>query len=101
MSEMWVTSFENGMKVSMLSPSGIIKPYEEDKLITVFPTPFNEQLTFTNLNPNKSFIKVNMYDLNGRLMISKKDETNYINVMSLGSGIYMMDFIFNNYSMGY
>jgi hypothetical protein len=42
-----------------------------------------------------------IFDLNGRLMISKKDETNHIDVMYLGSGIYVMKFIFNNYSMGY
>jgi hypothetical protein len=94
---MWVTSFGNGMKVDVLSPSGIIKQNEEDKVITVFPNPFNEQITFTNHYPNRCIINVKMYDLNGRLIISKKDGTNYINAMSLGSGIYVMEFIFNNY----
>ena len=101
LSEMWVTSFGNGMKVGMLSPLGIIKPSEEDKLITVFPNPFNEQITFTNLNPNRRILKVNLYDSNGRLMISKQDETNFINTTSLGSGIYVMEFVFNNHSIGY
>jgi hypothetical protein len=101
LSEMWVTSFGNGMKVGVLSPLGIVKPSEEDKLITVFPNPFNEQITFTNLNPNRRIIKANLYDSNGRLMISKQDETNFVNTTSLGSGIYVLEFVFNNHSIGY
>ena len=101
LSEMWVTSFGNGMKMGVLSPLGIVKPSEEDKLITVFPNPFNEQITFTNLNPNRRIIKVNMYDSNGRLLISKQDETNFINATLLGSGVYVLEFVFNNHSIGY
>jgi len=100
-SEVWVTSFGNGMKVGSSSPLGIKETISEDKTITVYPNPFNDQISFRNLNNTKRFAKVNIYDANGRLIITKQLQSNSINTSSLDSGIYYMEFIFNDNTKGY
>jgi len=99
--EMWVTSFGNGMKVGLLNSSGINEINSDNNLIDVYPNPFNNQISFSNLNKDKHILNVNIYNVQGQLLISKKGETNTINTTSLSSGIYLMEFILNNNSKEY
>jgi hypothetical protein len=63
--------------------------------------PIAQMVYYSSRDAGNNLAIHTIFDLNGRLMISKKDETNHINVMSLGSGVYVRRFIFNNYSRGY
>ncbi|MCX6258488.1 MAG: T9SS type A sorting domain-containing protein [Bacteroidia bacterium] len=99
--EMWVTSFGNGMKLGLINSSGINEMDDGNNKIKVYPNPFNEQIYFTNLNDNPVISKVNIYNVQGQLLISKQVETNYVNTVSLSSGIYIMEFIFNDHSKCY
>ena len=100
-SEVWVTSFGNGMKVGTSGPLGIRESATSDNPVTVYPNPFNEKITFSNSNNNKRISKVKIYDPTGRLLISKQDQTDYINTSTLDAGIYFLEFIFNDNTKGY
>ena len=100
-SEVWVTSFGNGMKVGTSGPLGIKESALEENPVKVFPNPFNEKITFTYPNNNKRISKVNIYDPTGRLLISKQDQNNYINTSTLDAGIYFLEFIFNDNTKGH
>jgi len=99
--EMWVTSFGNGMKVGTMLTVGIndLKLNKSD--VTVYPNPMGETTYFTNSDPVNPVIMANVYDLDGRLLISRSVETNSINTSSLTSGIYLMEFILKDQSRVY
>jgi hypothetical protein len=98
--EVWVTSFGNGMKVGSLIPAGVNENIAENKLIRVYPNPFNENVYFYN-NSIIPITKVNIYNGQGQLMISKDDRSNFINTVSLPSGVYIMEFILKDNSVTY
>jgi len=100
-SEVWVTSFGNGMKVGTSGPLGIKETATDNNPINVFPNPFNDKITFSNPNKSKHISKVNLYDPTGRLLISKQDQTDYINTSTLDAGIYFLEFIFIDNTKGY
>jgi hypothetical protein len=99
--EMWVTSFGNGMKVGLLNSTDIKEMAANDKLINVYPNPFNEQINFTNLGANTTISKANIYDIHGQLLISKQDESTSINTTMLRPGIYFIEILFNDNSKVY
>jgi hypothetical protein len=99
--EMWVTSFGNGMRVGMNYPAGINNPAGENHDIEVYPNPCNEQLCFKEMANDSPVEKVDVYDVSGQLLISEKPGKNAINTMSLGSGIYVIEFIFSDLSRTY
>jgi hypothetical protein len=101
LNEVWVTSFGNGMKVGTSNALGIHNSALDNNNISVFPNPFNEQITLKSLYSNKTISKINIYDISGRLLISKQEELNLINTKSLNTGIYFMEFIFNDQTKGY
>lgn len=95
---MWVTSFGNGMKVGTMNTVGLNEVTFDKNDIMVYPNPINEILNFTNRSNNNSVIKINVYNLNGQLLISGQNENNSINTSSLTSGIYLAEFIFSDKS---
>jgi hypothetical protein len=99
--EMWVTSFGNGMKVGLLNSSGQSEITIDHDLVKVYPNPFNDQVYFFNYNHHQILLKVNIYNIQGRLMISTKVESDFINTTSLYPGIYLMEFIFNDHLKWY
>jgi len=96
--EMWVTSFGNGMKVGLLNPTGLDEIAHDNNMINVYPNPFTDHLYFSCPNSNTIISKINIYDFQGQLLISKQNDTNCIKTSSLSSGIYLIEFIFNNNS---
>jgi photosystem II stability/assembly factor-like uncharacterized protein len=99
--EMWVTSFGNGMKMGTLLTVGINEEIVNNADITVYPNPIAATAFFTNKDPNNLIIQANVYDLNGRLLISKAIVNNSINTTSLSSGIYVIEFILKDRSRVY
>jgi photosystem II stability/assembly factor-like uncharacterized protein len=99
--EMWVTSFGNGMKVGNLLTVGLNEFSQTKSDLTVYPNPIGETTYFSNYDPINPVIQANVYDLEGRLLISVLIETNSINTVSLSSGIYLMEFILKDQSRVY
>jgi hypothetical protein len=68
--------------------------------INVYPNPFDETLNFSNLS-NTPILKINIYDTQGRLLISEQAKNNSVSTTSLSSGIYFVAFILNDNSIIY
>jgi hypothetical protein len=96
--EMWVTSFGNGMKVGYLNSTGLSDLTPDNYLVNVYPNPFNDELAFSKSDQGQILLKVNIYDLQGRLIISNLPEANLINTSSLNPGIYLVEFVFKDKS---
>ncbi|MEI7831309.1 MAG: T9SS type A sorting domain-containing protein, partial [Prolixibacteraceae bacterium] len=99
--EMWVTSFGNGMKVGTSLTVGINEVILNRTDITVYPNPIAETTYFTNNDPINTIVQVNVYDLDGRLLIEKTIGPNSINTASLSPGIYLLEFILKDHSRVY
>jgi len=98
--EMWVSSFGNGMKVGLLNPVGVNEQVSENEIM-VYPNPFNDKIFYSIADKNKHIAGVNIYNVEGQKIISKQTEANYINTFSLSSGMYMLEFIFNDRTKEY
>ncbi len=68
--------------------------------LTIYPNPVNDILYFSTLF-NTPISKINIYDTQGRLLISELAKGNFISTNSLGSGIYFITFIFRDNSIIY
>jgi photosystem II stability/assembly factor-like uncharacterized protein len=96
--EMWVSSFGNGMKVGYLNSTGLSEPNAENDLVRVYPNPFTDKLYFSISGQIQILARVNIYDFEGRLIISNLPEGNLINTSSLKPGIYLVEFLFDGNS---
>jgi hypothetical protein len=94
--EMWVSSFGNGMKVGYLNSTGLGEPADVHDLVRVYPNPFTDRINISVLYGNLTLIRVNIYDAQGRIVISKLLETNLIDASSLNPGIYLVELVFRN-----
>ena len=101
LNEMWVTSFGNGMKVGTLLATGVNEVKFDNTILTVYPNPFVNTIYFTVSGLNNAVDKINIYDFNGRVLISKVNENNSIETSSLASGVYLVEFIFKDQSRKY
>ena len=93
---MWVSSFGNGMKVGYLNSTGISEPANRNQVAIVYPNPFSNRVYFSFTDNDRILLKVNVYSLEGRTMISLPAVANPINTSSLNPGIYLVEFIFDN-----
>ncbi len=84
--EMWVTSFGNGMKVGMLTSTGVVEFADEQLL--VYPNPANNSFT-VNGHDGEQFL---MYNSLGELVLSRRmmNGENVIDVSSFAEGIYFV-----------
>ncbi len=99
--EMWVTSFGNGMKVGLMNATGVNEVRFENSKITVYPNPFDEVIYFNFSSLNYKVDKINVFNLNGELIHSELNQNNSIHTSSLSSGVYILEFIFNDQSKEY
>ena len=99
--EMWVTSFGNGMKLGLIDVTGLNQVRFDKSDIAVYPNPFTDNIQFINNYLDRQVVKINVCDLNGRLLISQPNGNNSIRTSSLSSGIYFLEFIFNDQSREY
>jgi photosystem II stability/assembly factor-like uncharacterized protein len=99
--EMWVTSFGNGMKVGLMNATGVNEVKFEKSHISVYPNPFDQIIHFTYGDLNSLVVHVNVYDMNGRLLITEPNENNLIHTSSLASGMYVLEFVFSDQSREY
>jgi hypothetical protein len=86
-SEMWVTSFGNGMKVGTVSALGVTD-FENDKSLLLYPNPSNGILNLSK-NYQGNFV---VYDILGKKVFEKKVTSNetQIDLSTLVSGIYII-----------
>jgi photosystem II stability/assembly factor-like uncharacterized protein len=99
--EMWVTSFGNGMKVGLMNATGVHEVKFDKPNITVYPNPFDEIINYIYSDLNSMVVQVNVYNLNGRLLLSEPNENNSIHTSSLVSGMYVLEFVFSDQSREY
>ena len=93
--EMWVTSFGNGMKVGKLSTTATKSLGELNKKVRVYPNPFEYQIHIETTN-NDQITGVNLYNLNGKLLISGLTASGFLNTTSIPPGIYIVEISLNN-----
>jgi len=101
LNEMWVTSFGNGMKVGLMNATGLNEVKFDQSKVSVYPNPFNETIHFTTSDLSNQVIKINVFDLDGQMLMSVPSENNSIHTSSLASGIYILEFFFNDHSREY
>jgi len=77
-------------KVVKIDPSTIISSIDENQLVLsgnrIYPNPVSSTLHFTS---TANFVTV--FDINGRLILSEKNNINAIDVSQLKKGIYFID----------
>ena len=91
--QMWVSSFGNGMKTAIVNgTNGIYTFDKDDKEISIYPNPFDDVIYFSNLS-NSTISKINIYNVQGKLLLSKNRPENFISTGELASGFYLAEFI--------
>lgn len=61
--------------------------------VSVYPNPFNENIIISN-HMNKNIELINLYDYTGKLILSKKNATDFISSTILNNGLYIIEVIF-------
>ena len=87
-SQMWVTSFGNGMKMGTLLSTGIVDFKEDRSGISIYPNPSNGKITVQNTNT----LVATIYDTMGKqvAMIDLVKGENNLDLSYLPTGIYFM-----------
>lgn len=86
-SEMWVTSFGNGMKTGTVTATGISEFKNDKSEVVIYPNPANDKL---HLEVNgKAVLKIELYDLTGRLILIEMNALE-INIPELEVGCYVV-----------
>ena len=69
--EMWVTSFGNGMKTGTVTPSGIAEfsNTNSNEGFNIYPNPSNKELNFDYKLPEGSTGKIEIRDIMGKLIL--------------------------------
>jgi hypothetical protein len=98
---MWVTSFGNGLKTGNLNSSGINESGKDQDRLTVYPNPVNEKVCFTFSGNHAAITEINIFNLQGQNLVSGKVQADCIPTSDLVSGIYVIEFIFNDHSRVY
>ena len=78
----------------VLNTTGINKYYKTNSLF-VFPNPSYSELNIA-LPSNQSLFTIKIYDINGKLVIKKSNQTK-LNISSLSSGQYFIQVIQDNH----
>ena len=89
------------MKVGTLLTTGVKEVKFDNTNLTVYPNPFVNTIYFTFSGLNNPVNEINIFDFNGRVLISKINENNSIETSSLASGVYLVEFIFKDQSRKY
>lgn len=95
-SEMWVTSFGNGMKVGTMSPTGIAFTEPKENKLTIYPNPASAfiECIVQLKSAFKAFLSV--YDLAGRNIYKEEFQTpnsklqTKIDVSNFSKGVYVL-----------
>ncbi len=96
--ELWVSSFGNGMKRGFTPSTGNIEFQKEPESTLIYPNPFKNELNF-NLGSGQRIEKINIYDMQGKLMLSKQNPENNLNTNELLNGIYVVELTLDDQSM--
>ena len=96
LSEMWVTSFGNGMKTGLLYPSGEYEITGRNRMITVHPNPAKDKIILNtdNMSGPGTFSITN---IQGKEILSGKVEGSVtgLNIGTLPNGVYLIKIIVN------
>ncbi|MBC7383391.1 MAG: T9SS type A sorting domain-containing protein [Bacteroidia bacterium] len=94
--EMWVSSFGNGMKMGLLNTStGVLKFDAAFDGINIYPNPFTNQINITN-PLNLQISKINMFDINGKLVPVSVESNQTIQTDQIATGMYIVEIEFGN-----
>jgi photosystem II stability/assembly factor-like uncharacterized protein len=88
--EMWVTSFGNGMKVGSLMPSGETE-FEKDEGFSVYPNPTCAAVTLSGVEGCSDGV-ITLYDMTGKQVGSwtLKAENMTIDLSAFADGVYLI-----------
>ena len=81
----------DGFKVDTIAPSSINIVNQGDNFVIVYPNPAKDVVVIENVVGNAEHITINVYDTQGRLVLSetRPNATSYtLNITSLTAGVY-------------
>ncbi|MBC7886117.1 MAG: T9SS type A sorting domain-containing protein, partial [Saprospiraceae bacterium] len=87
--------FGNGLKVVHKNTVGINENNNSEHSILLYPNPVDDEFRFKTAT-GFNVTEINIYDIQGQRVISMKNKDNVVNVSSLKSGIYIIQFISND-----
>ncbi len=96
--ELWVSSFGNGMKMGLLTPTGMELKRAEENVYAVYPNPGDNVIYIENKGNNK---ELKIYNLLGKL-VSRLEVYNGLNELDtsfLVNGIYFFSLDDNSYKI--
>ncbi|MCX6182137.1 MAG: T9SS type A sorting domain-containing protein [Bacteroidetes bacterium] len=100
--EVWVTSFGNGMRMGLISTTGIQFENLEDQ-ISLFPNPASEQLFISLPKEVSGEVSISIIDICGRTIRTTSEhrftnENISLNVQDLSAGLYVVKVNNNQHS---
>ncbi len=90
-SEMWVTSFGNGMKVGDMNSTGTLSFDAPDGGLTIYPNPVDDRIYFKLADPSIYVQKVTLYSMAGQAVLSMQGEVPFVPTSSLERGAYLAE----------
>ncbi len=76
-------------------PLPVYPENQESIEVVIAPNPTSDMLYF-DIKSNVALIKMSIYDMSGKLVLRKHNPTLESSVVSLASGVYVIDFLFEN-----
>jgi hypothetical protein len=103
LNEMWVSSFGNGMKVGLLSPTSGVVSFDTNVEIKIYPNPSTGMVSFDFANTLETPKAIEIYDLQGQKVFVKNIEgkQNTLDLSLLPKSSYLVKFIYANNTVNY
>jgi hypothetical protein len=95
-SEMWVTSFGNGMKVGDLNATSITSNLFNHHVLTAYPNPASDVIYLEYPEQEVTVQEVTLYAITGKQLLQLKGETKAIDTASLPIGTYLLQCVLSN-----
>lgn len=103
LNEMWVSSFGNGMKVGLMSPTSGVVSFDPNVEIKIYPNPSTGMVSFDFANTLETPKAIEIYDLQGQKVFVKNIEgkQHTLDLSLLPSSSYLVKFIYANNTVNY
>lgn len=101
--EMWVSSFGNGMKVGLMTPTTGVVSFNTNVEIKIYPNPSNGIVSFDFTNTLETPKVIEIYDLRGQKVFVKNIDANEntIDISKLPNSSYLVKVIYDNRTVNY
>lgn len=103
LNEMWVSSFGNGMKVGLMTPTTGVVSFDTNVEIKIYPNPSIGMVSFDFANTLETPKAIEIYDLQGQKVFVKNIEgkQHTLDLSLLPNSSYLVKFIYANNTVNY